>query len=243
VNNCYDLPAGNPFCGFFTRWLGPGAGPNGENPGEVLFNSLVQGPQNFAKRVRRGIDFNANYHVRLAPKVGLDTSVIWVHGLQSSNFESPTNPNFENQLLGELGDPKNEGRLFADLKVGDFTFGYNAHYISKMYINLAEDVISDLPSGCTAPGNPDTCPPNNADFADVDHYPAVWYHGLRVQWDTGPSFKMVKNIQIYAGVDNVFNRHAPFGLAATGAGAGGNGSAAIYDVFGRKYYGGIKARF
>ena len=249
VNNCYDLPAGNPFCSLFKRWAGPGAGPAGENPGDVLAadpsdlaNSLISGPQNFAKRIRRGIDFNANYHVRIAPKVGLDTSLIWVHGLQSSNFENPTSPGFENRLLGELGDPKDEGRLFADLKVGNVTFGYNAHYIGKMFINLAEDQIT-MPSGCTNPANPDTCPPNNADFADALQYPSVWYHGLRLQWDTGPSFSMVKNIQVYAGVDNVFNRHAPFGLAATGAGVGGNGSAAIYDVMGRKYYGGVKVRF
>ena len=236
VNNCYDLPAGNVFCGFFTRWLGPGSGPNGENPGDVLFNSLTQGPQNFAKRIRRGIDFNANYHVRLGSRVGLDTSLIWVHGFQSSNFENPTTPSFENQLLGELGDPKDEGRLFADLKVGSVTFGYNVHYIGKQFINLAEDVIT-LPSACTNPANPDTCPPNNADFADVTHYPAVWYHGLRIQWDTGPAFNHAKNIQIYAGVDNVFDRHAPFGSTATGSGS------AIFDVMGRKFYGGIKARF
>jgi len=205
----------------------------------VLFNSLIQGPQNFAKRVRRGIDFNANYHVRLAPKIGLDTSLIWVHGFQSSNFENPTTPGFENQLLGELGDPKDEARFFADLKFGNVTFGYNLHYIGKQFINLAEDQIT-LPSACTdttPPIDPNSCPPNNADFADVTHYPRVFYHGLRVQWDTGPVFGTAKNLQIYAGVDNVFDRHAPFGSTATGSGS------AIFDVMGRKYYGGIKARF
>ena len=248
VNNCYDLPAGNIFCSLFKRADASG-GPAGEAPGNIinadltrLSDSLISGPQNFAKRIRRGIDFNANYHVRLAPKVNLDTSLVWVHGLQSSNFENPSTPSFENQLLGELGDPKDEGKLFADLKVGNVTFGYNVHYIGKMFINLAEDQIT-LPSGCTVAGDPNSCPPNNADFADVLHYPAVWYHGLRFQWDTGPSFSMVKNIQIYAGVDNVFNRHAPFGLAATGGGIAGNGNAAIYDVMGRKYYGGVKVRF
>jgi outer membrane receptor protein involved in Fe transport len=242
VNNCYDLPAGNIFCGLFERWRGPGSGPNGENPGDVLFNSLVQGPQNFAKRIRRGIDTQINFRQRLATNMVLDTSLIYVHTLEASNFEDPTRPNFENQILGELGDPKNEFRLFADLKVGNVTFGYNAHYIGRQYINLAEDVARNS-GACADPTNPDTCPPNNADWADVTHYPAIWYHGVRFQWDTGPAFGMAKNLQIYFGVDNVFNRHAPFGLAATGAGVGGNGSAAIYDVFGRKFYGGVKARF
>jgi outer membrane receptor protein involved in Fe transport len=50
-------------------------------------------------------------------------------------------------------------------------------------------------------------------------------------------------LQIYFGVDNLFDRHPPLGLLATGAGPGGNGSAAIYDVFGRRFFGGIKANF
>jgi outer membrane receptor protein involved in Fe transport len=241
VENCYDLPAGNAFCGLFTRWRGPGTGPAGENPGEVLFNSITQAGLNFAKRVRRGIDFNANYRAHLGSNVTLDSSLIWVHGLTTSNFENPATPGFENQILGELGDPKDEGRLDADLKVGHVTFGYNVHYISPMYINLAEDQIS-LPSACTTPGDPTSCPPNNADFATPGKFPAITYHGIRVQWDTGP-FMRAKNIQFYAGVDNVFDRHPPLGLTATGAGPGGFGSAAIYDVFGRKYYGGIKANF
>jgi outer membrane receptor protein involved in Fe transport len=54
---------------------------------------------------------------------------------------------------------------------------------------------------------------------------------------------VAKNLQIYFGVDNIFDKHAPFGLPATGGGIGGNGNAAIYDVFGRKFYGGVKARF
>jgi outer membrane receptor protein involved in Fe transport len=48
---------------------------------------------------------------------------------------------------------------------------------------------------------------------------------------------MAKNLQIYFGVDNIFDKHPPFGLTGTGAGS------AIYDVFGRKFYGGVKARF
>ena len=242
VNNCYDLPSGNLFCNLFKRWRGPGSGPNGENPGDVLFNSILQGPQNFAKRIRRGIDFNGNYRHRLTPNAVLDTSLIWVHSLKSSNFESTTDPNFENQILGELGDPKNEARFDADIKVGHVTFGYNLHYIGKMYINLAEDQIS-LPSACTVPGDPNSCPPNNADFANVNFYAPVWYHGLRIQWDTGPVFGRAKNLQIYFGVDNVGNKHPPFGLTGTGGGIASNGNAAIYDVFGRKFYGGIKAQF
>lgn len=241
VNNCYDLPAGNNFCNLFQRVPAGGAGQNGETPGNVVFG-VLQAPVNFARRVRRGLDINANYRSRFSSNVVLDTSLIWSHAFQISNFELVTNPNFENRILGELGDPKDEGRLDADLKVGKVTFGYSMHYIGRMFINLAEDQIA-LPSACTTPGNPDTCPPNNSDFATPLYYPAYTYHGLRIQWDTGPAFGTLKNIQVYAGVDNLLDRHAPFGLAATGGGIGGNGSAAIYDALGRKFYGGIKVRY
>jgi len=242
VNNCYDLPAGNAFCNLFSRQPAGTTGANGETPGNVVFNTVLQAPLNFAKRVRRGLDINANYRARLTSNVVLDTGLIWTHSFQISNYELATNPAFENRILGELGDPKDEGRFDADVKVGHVTFGYSLHYIGRMFINLAEDQIP-LPTACTTPGNPDTCPPNNADFATPGYYPAITYHGLRIQWDTGPAFNTLKNIQIYAGVDNLLDRHAPFGLAATGAGIGGNGSAAIYDALGRKFYGGIKVRY
>jgi outer membrane receptor protein involved in Fe transport len=241
INNCYDLPAGNPFCNLFQRQPAGSNGANSETPGNIVFNSVLQAPLNFASLIRRGIDFNAGYRAHLGSNITLDASLLWTHVLQDSNFVLATNPNFENQLLGELGDPKDEAVFNASLRVGHVTFGYKLHYIGSMFINLAEDQIS-LPTACTTPGNPDTCPPNNADFATPNKFPVITYHGLRVQWDTGPFFR-AKNLSIYAGVDNIFDRHAPFGLTATGSGPGGNGTGAIYDVYGRRFYGGIKANF
>ena len=235
VNNCYDQPTlTNPFCGLFTRFRGPGTGPLGELPGQVLGNSLISAGVNFAKRIRRGIDTNISYRKRLSGDVTLDANLIYVHGIKSSNYENPSLPNFENRILSELGDPKDEARLDADLKVGNVTFGYRAHYIGKMIINGAafEDFFP-LPGACTTNG----CPPNNADFADTTWNPAITYHDIRFQWDTGPVFERVKNLQIYLGVDNVFNKHPPLGNTALGSGS------AIYNVYGRFYYGGIKALF
>ena len=235
VNNCYDAPSlSNPFCPLFTRFRGPGTGPLGELPGQILGNSLISAGVNFAKRIRRGIDTQASYRARLSSKVLLDTNLIYVHALKSSNYQNPALPKFEDRILSELGDPKDEARLDADLKVGNVTFGYRVHYIGPMVINGAafEDFFP-LPGACTAAG----CPPNNADFADIKMNPAITYHDLRFQWDTGPVFNRAKNLQIYVGVDNVFDKHPPLGNTALGSGS------AIYDVYGRFYYGGIKARF
>ncbi len=233
ANGCYDQPdLNNPLCAVFTRWRGPGNSPGGYLPGQILENSLVSAPVNFAKRVRRGIDFNLGYRTNITDNAKLDTQVIYVHGLQSSNFENPSVPTFENRLLSELGDPKDEFRWDVDVNVGDVTFGYRMHYIGPMYVNAYED-FNALPAACSAAG----CPPNNADYADVQKFEAVFYHDLRMSWDLKNLGGFGKAFQFYAGVDNLLNTVPPLGSTATGAGS------AIYDIRGRSYYAGFKAKF
>jgi outer membrane receptor protein involved in Fe transport len=233
ANGCYDQASlDNILCQAFTRWRGPGNSPGGFAPGQILENSLLSSPLNFAKRVRRGIDFNASYNTTLGSDVKLGTSLIYVHGLQSSNFENPSLPDFENRLLGELGDPQDELRLDADLSYKNFTFGYRMRYIGPMVVNAYEDFYG-LDSACTAAG----CPPVNSDWADIREFSSVFYHDLRLTFDIDSSGSFGKSFQFYAGVDKVLNRKPPLGSTATGVGS------AIYDIRGRSFYAGARARF
>jgi outer membrane receptor protein involved in Fe transport len=233
ANGCYDQPdLNNPLCAVFTRWRGPGVSPLGFQPGQILENSLVSAPVNFAKRVRRGVDVNLSYRTQLSSNVKFDTSLIYVHGLQSSNFENPSLPAFENRILGELGDPVDELRLDADLTVGDFNFGYRMRYIGPMFVNAFED-FSELPSACTTAG----CPPVNLDYSDIRKFSRVFYHDVRFSWDLTNLGGIGNSFQFYAGVDNLLDRKPPLGSTATGAGS------AIYDVRGRSVYAGVRARF
>lgn len=233
ANSCYDQPTlDNPLCKVFTRWRGPGTSPGGYQPGQILENSLVSAPVNFAKRTRRGIDVNFNYRTMLGDKVKLDTQVIYVHGLESSNFENPAIPAFENRILSELGDPKNEFRWDVDLEVGDVTFGYRMHYIGPMYVNFYED-FNKLESACTANG----CPPLNADYSDIATYSSVFYHDVRLQWNMKALGGFGKDFQLTLGIDNILNKQPPLGSTGTGAGS------SIYDIRGRNLYAGFRARF
>jgi outer membrane receptor protein involved in Fe transport len=233
ANGCYDQPSiANPLCATFTRFRGPGTGPLGEQPGQILGNSLVSAPVNFAKRVRRGIDFTANYRTRLSSDVSFSGQVIYTHGLKSSNFENPSVPTFENRILSELGDPQDEFQLDANLSVGEVTFGYRMHYIGPMYVNAYED-FNELASACTAAG----CPPNNLDYADIREYPKVFYHDVSLQWDLKNLGGFGKGFQLSIGVNNVLDKIPPLGSTATGAGS------AIYEIRGRNFYAGFKARF
>jgi outer membrane receptor protein involved in Fe transport len=227
VNGCYDQPTlDNPFCKLFERFKGPGTGPFSELPGEVLGNTTIQAPQNFARRVRRGIDFEAAYRTTLATDTRLDTRLIYSHQLKNSNFQNPTLPNFENRLLEELGDPKDEFRLDVDLTRGAFTFGYELRYISSMYLNAYEDFNS-------LQGRP----PQDLDYADIRKYPEVFYHDIRFDWNIKNTSGIGRDMNFFIGVDNVFDKEPPFGLTGTGAGS------AIYSIRGRNFYSGFRARF
>jgi outer membrane receptor protein involved in Fe transport len=237
ANLCYDQPTlNNVFCSQFTRYRGTVVpGPSGNEPfiGAIQGNSLIQAPLNYARRVRKGIDTQITYKKKLDADWSINSELIYTHNLKISNYQDPTLPNFEDRILEELGDPKDEFRWDTDVKYKDFTLGYRMRFIGPMYVTTYE-AFNVLPTACTASG---TCPPTNADFADIQKYPSVFYHDLRLQFDkTDPGLSVAK-LQAYIGVDNIFNKIPPLGLTATGAGS------AIYDYRGRYVYAGIKLGF
>ena len=227
INGCYDQPTlNNQFCQLFERFQGPGTGPFDEEPGEVLGNTTIQAPLNFASRVREGIDFEAAYRTNLMDDLRLDSRLIYSHQLTNSNFQNPNDPTFENRLLGELGDPVDEFRLDLDFTSGPFTFGYELRYIGSMWVNAYEDFNSL-----------NGLPPQDADYADIRKYPEVFYHDVRFDWKIREGGGIGEDLNFFVGVDNVFDREPPFGLTGTGAGS------AIYPIRGRNYYAGFRARF
>lgn len=219
VNQCYDLPdLNNPFCSAFQRAPAAG-GPRGEQQFRILEASLLQSTLNFAKLTARGVDVNLGYR-RAFDWGNFSVNGIWSHGLERSNFVSPTNPDFENRILGELGDPVDAFNLTARVKIGKVGFGYDLRFLDSMYVNTYEDFNS---LGGRPPENPDGWP--------VQKYPSVFYHNVRVDVDVNEMFNF------YVGVDNFTDRQPPLGLTGVGAGSG------IYDVRGRYGYVGAKATF
>jgi outer membrane receptor protein involved in Fe transport len=224
VNSCYDSPGlSSPLCAAFARNLSGSNGPAGELPGQILNYTTVQGPQNFARRERKGIDVEAAYRTNLGSDVRLSTRLIYSHQLKNSNFQDPTRPNYENRLLSELGDPQDEFRFNADVAVGRFTFGYEMRYIGPMLTTTYENIYSL---------NNET--PQNSDAFEILRYPSVFYHDIRFDMRVGGENS---GLNFYAGIDNVLATEPPLGTTATGAGS------AIYNIRGRNFYAGFKARF
>lgn len=232
VNSCYDSPGlSSPLCGAFQRNLTGTAGPLGELPGQVLFNSLLAGPQNFARRIRRGVDVEAAYRTDITADINLNTRVIYTHQFENSNFENPTLPDFENRILGEIGDPQNEFRWNVDLAFGPLTVGYIMRYLGPQLV-AGPTVATTYENLNPLNGQP----PLNLDVYDINSYPSVTYHNLRFDFRIDGDGDR-KGSNFFVGVDNLTDREPPLGTTATGAGT------AIFNVRGRAYYAGVRASF
>lgn len=221
VDTCYDLPdLNNPFCDLISRYRGTGEGPNGEVPGQVLDKDLVVSAVNFAARTVRGIDAEATYRTTFGEDEAFSTSFLYTHMFERSNFEDPTNPDFENRILEELGDPKDEFQWNVKFTTGPLQLGYEMRYIGPMYLNTYEDYNS-------LNGNP----PENDDYADIRKYPSTFYHDVSVGYEVNEKFDFT------LGVDNVLDTNPPLGLTGIGGGSG------IYRIKGRVFYAGVRAEF
>ena len=220
IDACYDLPTfPNNFCGQFER-AGAEGGPQGEPAYGLLNNSLHSGPLNYAKLTARGIDTEITYRHQLGQIGRLDTRFTYTHVFDRSDYVSPTDPNFKDVDLLELGQPQDAFNWNTSLQHGRFTVGYQMRYIGKMVINAYEDIFS-------VQGRP----PENPDYAEVRFYPAAFYHDVRLGVDVGPKYNF------YLGVDNLTNKKPPLGLTGIGGGS------SIYDARGRFFYAGAVAKF
>ncbi|QIG81049.1 TonB-dependent receptor [Sphingosinithalassobacter tenebrarum] len=219
IDACYDAAdLNNQFCGLFDR-AGAGGGPQGEVEGQILNNSLSVVPLNYAQLKVRGIDFEVGYTADLGFGQFAGRG-IYTHAIQNDQYLDPTQPDYADRLLGELGDPMDSFNVDLSLQTGGVTFGYSLRYIGKMVINNWEDWFS-------VQGRD----PENADYADRTWYPEVFYHDVRVGIDATDKFNF------YLGVDNLLDTDPPLGLTGIGGGSG------IYTNRGRFFYAGFVAKF
>ena len=150
ANLCYDSSSlNNPFCGLFQRNPGPGNTPQQFEPGQIIENTLIQAGVNFAAFKRKGIDINVAYRTNVGP-FRYNTNFIMTHNLETSNFTDPTDPGFENRILGELGDPENEFRWDNDISHGPFTLGYRMRSLQSngdLDPEALLDIAAESPTG------------------------------------------------------------------------------------------------
>jgi outer membrane receptor protein involved in Fe transport len=211
LNQCVDLPTiTNQYCELiFPR-----------QPGGLLQSpALISAGVNFAQFAADGIDIEASYRRTFDNGHRLNIRGIATYVIKRTNFTSPTDPDFADRILGELGDPQWAANLNITYGMGPFDIRYSMNYIGKQYIGAYENYFS-------VQGRP----PQNADNAFPIRYPDVLYHAARL------SYRVNERFQFYGGVDNIFDTAPPLGLTGTAAGD-------PFDAIGRYFYAGATVDF
>lgn len=220
LNSCYDSPTANgQFCGLFQRVAAGQTGANGEEQYRIVEGSLQQTLLNYASLRTRGLDVNLSYQHDFG-FLKASSVMIYTHQFENAAFIDPSQPTFGDNVLGELGTPRDKFYWNLNGAFGPFEMNYQFNYLSKMAVGFIEDTKSYQGR-----------PPQNADRYSIPYYPDVLYMNARV------ALNISGGSQFYLGVDNLTNRIPPLGATGTGGGSG------IYDAIGRRVYAGFKAKF
>lgn len=211
LTQCFDQPAGNPFCNSL----------NPRDPATSFFpdgNVGISGGVNFAAQETSGIDVELRYRKKFGNGSSLQLGTLMTYLFKRQNFINPANPAFATQQLNNLGDPKIEGRFTATYEsAGGFGIRYQLQYIGQQSIAAFEAQNSFQGRA-----------PTNADAFAQRNYSEVTYHNIRLAQKVDTKF------ELYLGVDNLFGKLPPFGLLGNGAGD------AIFPNAGRFLYAGFR---
>lgn len=114
---------------------------------------------------------------------------------------------------GQIGIPDLKVNFAAIYSLDDLTLSWSTRYISDV----------------------------NVDNENIESFGRV---GSMVYSDLQARYFAFENLELYVGVDNIFDKRPPFlGQGVPGDVTGTNTAADVYDVYGRSYYAGFKAKF
>lgn len=208
LNECYNSPSGinNSFCATVNR-----------NPdGTFADPAVIAGGVNFASQITKGIDFDVSYRTTFANGHRLNARGIATRVTKLNNFTNPSDPDFANRQLSELGDPKLAFNINLGYGIGDFDLSYSLRYLGKQTIGFYEEQHSFQ-------GNP----PTNEDRFPRVFFPTRTYHDVRLE------YAATENLTVFGGVDNLSDELPPLGQLGV---AGGD----PFDSIGRYFYFGMK---
>jgi iron complex outermembrane recepter protein len=185
ASGCYDSPdfPNNSFCSLFTRNRTAGS------PTFLGFNSFRNGPVNFARFEAEGIDFQARYRFPLGGDAGTVTARIGgTYLIRNINFTSVTDPNSEDDFVGEAQRPEVAFNTGLAWEIGPARIEWESFWQSKQYY---QGIDVEDPGGFAEPNRDD-------DF---------WSHDLNFAYD------VTEALTFRAGVNNLTDER-PFAAEA-----------------------------
>jgi iron complex outermembrane receptor protein len=130
INGCYGSAVyPNAFCDQFVR--NSPTDPASPNTITTIYNKYI----NINRERTRGYDLQMNYDNDFSfGKLSLEAQVTYTMEDVQQLFSSAAESGLSNSdLVGTIGRPKTVGVLSADLKRGDWTFSYQASYVSSTH--------------------------------------------------------------------------------------------------------------
>ncbi len=214
LNECYQ--SGNSaLCSFITRYP---VQTGGSSPGAIQFVN-TNGINASTLKVA-GIDAVLQYRGNMGWLMdGLTANARIAYTRFLKGFVVPLPGLAKDPFAGEIGQPKNKANGSIDLRTNKWDLSFTGTYIGKA---CEEDQF--LASAGLAP-------------CSIKIDPEFYL-------DTQLSFTPIRNYEFFVGADNLLDNKAPNILSGTPFNITGADTAAdIYDIFGRRFYAGVRLRF
>src|SRR5690606_1836064 len=167
----------------------------------------------------QGIDVTANWHTGLGIMPGdrLSLSAAYTHLLKYDY--TPIEGGDPDPSDGEIGTAKDRFTANLGYSTDQFRVSFTGTYIGKSYEDDQFCAAFGLDPKCVS-------------------IPAQFY------LDTQAAIRATESAEVYFGVDNLLNNSAPNILSGSFFNSTGTDTAAdVYDVFGRRYYVGVRLTF
>ena len=170
--------------------------------------------QNLSLKKARGIDFNAFYSFDALAGT-FSTSLVGTYMLTRDDFPFQNTPGKKERQLGGVGNPELSGSITFGYSQDDFSLGWKTRYIDNARLGSYEILQKN---------------PNAREVNDT---------GSKVYHDFNVSYHLNDQINVTAGIDNVFDTDRPFMLSGKNFDVVSGG----YDNIGRNFRAGISYQF
>ncbi|RKF19000.1 TonB-dependent receptor [Altericroceibacterium spongiae] len=214
LDQCYGQGTSN-FCDLIIRR--PSATATNSAGSIEYINAL---DVNAAQMKTDGIDFTLNYQMPVGITSGdqLTLSGSYTHVFKNDYYPIQGGEDVD-RSAGEIGTAKDRFTTKGVYSNDDFRWSMTGTFIGRSY---EDDQL------CSSLGANPKCIGVSSQF----------------YLDTQVSYEFIEGFQIYFGIDNLLDNNAPLIPSGTTFNVtGANTAADVYDIFGRRYYGGVRLNF
>lgn len=148
---------------------------------------------------------------RLEGRIDASVTANYLEKLRQFAFQDY--PDTVDREEGEIGDPRWSFISSLSYAQGPVTLTWESQFIDRSRRNKDQSL----------------------ERTDRPFVESVWYHDLIARY----KFDVAQGLEVYAGVNNIFDKTIPVGLTGNGVVSGDT----AYDIFGRYLFAGVRARF